>query len=674
MSTARVPGPGGPVTLVSSSPDRMNAFAVGLDGGVYTCVFGTWGVLNTAVIWRRIGNLTVAPCAPVTAISRGTGLIDIFVVRRDGQVCTAAWDAARDQPGVFRGWGSTDPNFRAVLHAKIAVIAPSAGMIILFVIGHDGYMYINVWPDAASKWTRWIKFSNFLSPPGAPIGVALGGGNVDVFVVDTTGVLQWRNTAGVWAKVYSYVAFEPGTAIAAARRKSGALNIFFTLTMSGIGYLISGTNNGSGWTWAYATKPLRPRTPVTVAPTSDDSLHIFVTGADAVVYWTVIGAAAPAYVNDLHSLGAFGVDPSVPVGAVSRYWNTVQVAAATPVDGTVWTTSWTFGLDPPWTPTPWSRLWWMVTGMADPEFQKIAGLPSSQYVAPYTTVWSPFLVGTPNGCAGATSDGVAWHMPFNDQIEALIGTQRMNIYFSMSTGLPSLVPWSTVYEFPDDYHLGSPDYWEGKVFVPAYNNQHPHQPYGVYVCTSGSAISAGAVPAAPIVSGSGAKFSWCAVNPLNGVLYSLSDDMRKLVAFDPNTRPSLTRYPRSDVNLTYPETYATPGDQQGGVFTRGGRVLIVFGKTGYIQHMVCFSALTGRSLGHVELGRYGHTQDPLSESIGSIVGDAQSGTEVEGVTIRKITLPDGTRGDIVVSEVDNHVFDPDRTFLHLYQIPNPDLF
>lgn len=662
MSWIRAPGPGGPVTLVASSYERVHAFVVRIDGTVFT-------TLMSDGEWTPVGTLTVAPCAPITAVSRGPGLVDAFAVGRDGQVYTAAWDASKDKLKVFREWRPTDPTFRTVLHARIEAIAPTPGILILFAVGRDGRIYMNMWPNPSGSWMRWQNITtSFLVPPGAPLGVAYGGGKLDMFVVDTSRNLRWRNDLGIWATVSSYSPLEARTPLTAVRRQSGMLNLFFTLSFGTIGYLVAGTaNSRGGWTWAFSYLLTKSRAAITAAPTSDDTLNIFLTDGAGLVNWAVFPPGSAISTVNPRPIG-FLADPGIAVGAASRYWNTVQVAASSSlIPGSIYASSWTFGVNADWTFSPWKQLGSVTTGMSDPETAKWAGLPEAwPFVGAYATVWS---YDEYNGGAGATSDGAAWYFPFNDYLETHVlssGTQRMIIVLAEATGLPGRTLYPIDITFPKDHHLGSPDYWEGRVYIPAYSFADSTRAYGVHVVTSYTRPQAGAKE---LATATGAKFAWCAINPLNGLLYSLSSDMYTLVAFDPNTRLALTRYPQDDVKLTYPADYGPPEDQQGGFFTKGGRVLLVFGHTNLQQHMVCFSAMSGRAFApHLNLGRYGHTQ----ETILGVVGIGYTGTEVEGVTVRKIVLPNGMRGDVIVSEINNSA-SVDETYLHLYSVPQPDL-
>jgi len=73
------------------------------------------------------------------------------------------------------------------------------------------------------------------------------------------------------------------------------------------------------------------------------------------------------------------------------------------------------------------------------------------------------------------------------------------------------------------------------------------------------------------------SFPWCAVNPLNGRLYTGDyPGTRKLFAFDKDfDGGSLVRHEEDDITLSAPDREFL--DIQGAVFTPGGKVLLVRG-------------------------------------------------------------------------------------------------
>jgi len=90
------------VTAVSRHPDKLDVFVIRNDGGVYTAAWAQ-GVQNSAWQgWWRIKDLVAYPTSAVAAVSRDPDKLDIFAARND-QIFTAAWD--RNQAdGAWQGW------------------------------------------------------------------------------------------------------------------------------------------------------------------------------------------------------------------------------------------------------------------------------------------------------------------------------------------------------------------------------------------------------------------------------------------------------------------------------------------------------------------------------------------------------------------------------------------
>lgn len=149
-------------------------------------------------------------------------------------------------------------------------------------------------------------------------------------------------------------------------------------------------------------------------------------------------------------------------------------------------------------------------------------------------------------------------------------------------------------------------------------------------------------------------FAWCAVNPLNGRLYTSNYKGTLLCAYDKDwSVPNMIRCREDDIPLSY-----APSDAQylqGGVFTSGGKVLLVRGRTAGYGEMYCYSAITGKLVDSKILGQYGH--------VGSVYWD--TGSEIESVTIRACS--DGRY--VHVLELVNWNFETDDCYLHSYVVP-----
>ncbi|MDQ2852221.1 MAG: hypothetical protein M3Y49_16125, partial [Actinomycetota bacterium] len=89
---------GAPVTALSRFRDQIDLFVAGLDGGVYSTFWNAGGGWFNH--WFRLGDnrfgdgFTIMPGAPVTAISRFEGHLDLFVSGRDGHVYSTFWDVS----------------------------------------------------------------------------------------------------------------------------------------------------------------------------------------------------------------------------------------------------------------------------------------------------------------------------------------------------------------------------------------------------------------------------------------------------------------------------------------------------------------------------------------------------------------------------------------------------
>ena len=89
---------GAPVHAVSRSTDKLDIFVIGTDSRVYSAAWQPEFADGWHGWWQLHGGVA-APGAHVTAVSRSTDKLDIFVVGTDGGVYTAAWE-----PGFADGW------------------------------------------------------------------------------------------------------------------------------------------------------------------------------------------------------------------------------------------------------------------------------------------------------------------------------------------------------------------------------------------------------------------------------------------------------------------------------------------------------------------------------------------------------------------------------------------
>jgi hypothetical protein len=144
--------PGAHVTVVSRSPDKLDAFVVGTDGGVYTAAWEP-GFTDWWHGWWRIGNLVVPQGAAVYGVSRSTDKLDIFATDVNGVICTAAWEPAFTD--WWHGWWELNGG-RAMPGAPVTAVSRSTDKLDVFVVGTDGRVWTAAWePGFTDWWHGW---------------------------------------------------------------------------------------------------------------------------------------------------------------------------------------------------------------------------------------------------------------------------------------------------------------------------------------------------------------------------------------------------------------------------------------------------------------------------------------------------------------------------------------
>jgi hypothetical protein len=155
--------PGSPVTTVVRFADQMDLFVSGRDGGVYTTFWNAQS--GWANLWFRLGDdrfgdkFTVPPGSPVSAISRDSDKLDLFVSGKDGGVYTTFWTA---QKGWLNQWfrlGDSNfwDSFTVPPGSKVYAQTRDPNIIDLFVVGRDGGVYTTFW-TAEGDWPgRWFR-------------------------------------------------------------------------------------------------------------------------------------------------------------------------------------------------------------------------------------------------------------------------------------------------------------------------------------------------------------------------------------------------------------------------------------------------------------------------------------------------------------------------------------
>jgi hypothetical protein len=263
-------------------------------------------------------------------------------------------------------------------------------------------------------------------------------------------------------------------------------------------------------------------------------------------------------------------------------------------------------------------------------------------------------------CQGMTTDGTYWYVVSNYHPDPAVykysldlGTRigekvsYPNIHYDKKFGFLD-VPG------PPFDHLGSPDYFEGKIYVPI--EQDPPLPPLVWILDTDlhtvgvhSLPEEGPLPIHPVTKAR--KMPWCAINPWNGWLYTSSDvDVDQVYAYD------LT--PSFPFRGTLRLDGTSVDGVQSGRFTANGRLYLVsdiFSDKQATQDIRGYSALNGAFLGSC-----GVPYDP----------SWTEGEEMQGMAIVRWELEGGVQTYVHVFILDNDL-KTDDVFIRHYSVPDP---
>jgi hypothetical protein len=185
--------PGSLVSAAAMGADHLDTFVAGLDGHVWTAAWGPQTNWNWAG-WWQIYDLQVPLAAPISAVSRAPGWLDIFVVGADGGIYSAAYNVSFSD--WWHGWwniqqGRTRPG------SQVAVLSRDPNSLDIFVVGEDNRVYTAWW--RGQEWAGWgYVGENFRVAPGTQVSaVAKGTDNIDIFAIGTDGRV-WT-ASGYWS-------------------------------------------------------------------------------------------------------------------------------------------------------------------------------------------------------------------------------------------------------------------------------------------------------------------------------------------------------------------------------------------------------------------------------------------------------------------------------------------
>lgn len=164
---------------------EVHAFVIAADGGIQQSVRPLAG--RTWSQWwpvgeTGVGNARSNPGAPVHAVSRVGGEIDLFYANTLGVILTTHWSATI-------GW--TQP--RQVSGGKtgggghVTVVSRNPTQLDIFTVGLGGGVY-TAGLTAGSAWTGWTRIGTEVGTPGAYVSAVSRNVNMlDIFFANTNG-------------------------------------------------------------------------------------------------------------------------------------------------------------------------------------------------------------------------------------------------------------------------------------------------------------------------------------------------------------------------------------------------------------------------------------------------------------------------------------------------------
>ena len=148
---------------------NLDLFITGNDGRVYTSWWFQgvdWSGINDN--WRPIGGF-FPPGAPVAAVARTPNNLDLFITGNDGRVYTSWWFQGVDWSGINDNWRPIGGFFPPA--APLGAVARTPGNLDLFITGNDGRVYTSWWFQGVD-WSgindNWRPIGGFF-PAAAPV-------------------------------------------------------------------------------------------------------------------------------------------------------------------------------------------------------------------------------------------------------------------------------------------------------------------------------------------------------------------------------------------------------------------------------------------------------------------------------------------------------------------------
>ena len=251
--------PGAPVAAVSRRPSHLDLFAIAADGRPYTTWWHEGGQWAT---WRRIAGGQFPAGAPLSAISRSPNHLDVFAVgldgREDGRLYTSTWNSRQAD---WAAWTDLGPGIFKH-RTPVSTVSWRADQVDVIAVGRDGRVYTCSRMDGQPQFSAWRPLGDETFPELTTIpALARGTDGIDLFGINRHGHMvttRWTNVTNEWSpwrRIRGGV-FQPTGAPTAVSSGLNRLDLF-ALGLDGRIYTSSWAGTAEDWSnW----KPLHTQT------------------------------------------------------------------------------------------------------------------------------------------------------------------------------------------------------------------------------------------------------------------------------------------------------------------------------------------------------------------------------------------------------------------------------
>ncbi|QEV21953.1 hypothetical protein [Streptomyces alboniger] len=269
--------PGAPISVVARNKMQLDLFAVGEDGRMWS----VWWHHRWEPYFQ-LGTKTFPQGTVPCAVARDVDFMDVFTVDGDGRLCNAWWsagDAWKTEWPPIPGGGV----FPAL--TPVTALSRNSDLMDVWLVGADGVLN-GVWWNG--EWKDWYVLPGPKFPHRAPItSLSRNDDHMEVWGIDEAGAVWGIGWNGTWdTRNWTLIGgktFPPGSRIAAASRDTDKMEIWVVDEQGAVW----GNWWDDGWhDWYPIPGMTFPQgTPLTAISRRDGShLELYGVGADGCVY------------------------------------------------------------------------------------------------------------------------------------------------------------------------------------------------------------------------------------------------------------------------------------------------------------------------------------------------------------------------------------------------------